>query len=144
MSSNMKTNLELLKIKLANRCWDLVVEVVGYSRDGERGGKTRESRVLEIGGKHYAVHSVSNVGKIGGAGVIEVATVLWWGGGYRAVDGDEMAVRAAVHGVGGSINWWWSAVVLVDCGGVMEAPGWSWWCDDRRLPAAVPAEMSGW
>nr|GEX52076.1 hypothetical protein [Tanacetum cinerariifolium] len=28
-------------------------------------------------------------------------------------------------------------VVLVDCGGVMEAAGWSWWCGDRRLPAAV-------
>nr|GEX96008.1 hypothetical protein [Tanacetum cinerariifolium] len=25
-----------------NGCWDLVVEVVGCSRDGERGGKTRE------------------------------------------------------------------------------------------------------
>nr|GEU56381.1 hypothetical protein [Tanacetum cinerariifolium] len=46
----------------ANGCWDLVVEVVRCSRDGERGGKTRESRVLEIGGKHCAVHSVSNVG----------------------------------------------------------------------------------
>nr|GEX70954.1 putative ribonuclease H-like domain-containing protein [Tanacetum cinerariifolium] len=29
----------------ANGCWDLVVEVVGCSRDGERGGKIRESRV---------------------------------------------------------------------------------------------------
>nr|GEX10415.1 hypothetical protein [Tanacetum cinerariifolium] len=53
--------------------------------------------------------------------------------------GDEMAVRAAVHGVGGSINWWWSAMVFVDRGGVMEAAEWSWWCGDRRLPAATVA-----
>nr|GEW25925.1 hypothetical protein [Tanacetum cinerariifolium] len=70
--------------------------------------------------------------------------MLWWGGGCRVVDGDEMAVRATVHGVNGSINRWWSSVVLVDRGGVMEAAGWSWWCGDRRLPAVVPAEMRGW
>nr|GEX94348.1 hypothetical protein [Tanacetum cinerariifolium] len=44
----------------ANGAGGVVVEVVGCSRDGERGGKTRESRVLEIGGKHCAQHSVSN------------------------------------------------------------------------------------
>nr|GFB54297.1 hypothetical protein [Tanacetum cinerariifolium] len=32
----------------ANGCWDLVVEVVGCSRDCERGGKTRESRVYRV------------------------------------------------------------------------------------------------
>nr|GEV68125.1 ribonuclease H-like domain-containing protein [Tanacetum cinerariifolium] len=32
----------------ANGCWDLVVEVVGCSRDGERGRKTRESRVYRV------------------------------------------------------------------------------------------------
>nr|GFA71707.1 hypothetical protein [Tanacetum cinerariifolium] len=32
----------------ANGCWDLVVDVVGCSRDGERGRKTRESRVYRV------------------------------------------------------------------------------------------------
>nr|GEY70651.1 reverse transcriptase domain-containing protein [Tanacetum cinerariifolium] len=45
---------------LANSDGGVVVEVVGCSRDGERGRKTRENRVLEIGGKQCAQHSVLN------------------------------------------------------------------------------------
>nr|GFA32140.1 hypothetical protein [Tanacetum cinerariifolium] len=44
----------------ANGCWDLVVEVVGCSRDGERGGENKGKEDAGVGGKHCAKHSVSN------------------------------------------------------------------------------------